>query len=522
MSKDYYKRHNNKKTVSGGALISTDYLRAASYHPTNAQPTTPIIGQRLTSNNVYHYQNAVPGAFVATYLPVFATNDSMSDNSTMRNVGRNVWSSLRNFCTTAVGYQPGDVMNVLLQCGQIPAMFANVKRRMASAFWADVKYNIYNRDVYFMLIPGATETQRRSDIADMSKFVARYNSAAQLFNSIAPPDFFPIFKRWEYLNSNVFTDVDLDSPDGNKFAQYLWFEPQCWYATKLADPSIPGTQMDPTLLSNGISGALTQIEDLLNRMFEDTDLRQILGDLRNTYGTENLLSVSTIEVDSVAECIKPKFDMEVLYCFHNATVMPISAPTVNVNVTTGALEGKYLIKGSSVREENALAAWLTTPKLFNGMKWGVTTDDFIKYTPWLIQQEQYSAAGGVLQPGPELITGLRVWGYDYPLGGRQLMYKDIEWSSTIISTNDTFTPLFVQDVLGRLGAMANFAYSPIWYTSEVTFDSNDNVTAFKYNSFIAELEIPVYMDTDDVAAWHDAVREGLWGLPVDIVFKSRK
>jgi len=320
----------------------------------------------------------------------------------------------------------------------------------------------------------------------------------------------------------VFTDVDLDSPDGNKFAQYLWFEPQCWYATKLADPSIPGTQMDPTLLSNGISGALTQIEDLLNRMFEDTDLRQILGDLRNTYGTENLLSVSTIEVDSVAECIKPKFDMEVLYCFHNATVMPISAPTVNVNVTTGALEGKYLIKGSSVREENALAAWLTTPKLFNGMKWGVTTDDFIKYTPWLIQQEQYSAAGGVLQPGPELITGLRVWGYDYPLGGRQLMYKDIEWSSTIISTNDTFTPLFVQDVLGRLGAMANFAYSPIWYTSEVTFDANDNVTAFKYNSFIAELEIPVYMDTDDVAAWHDAVREGLWGLPVDIVFKSRK
>lgn len=520
-----YNKRKQDKPNDGAAVANTSGLMFAqstkclAYHPTNAQPQTPEQGGKWSALANYALQDTTPAAIEFNYMPIFGSNIYASKNSTLNFTCFNIWNSLRNFCTTAVNYQPGDVLNTIIQLGQVPILLAKVRRKMKSVRMGSDGYNYYVRDLYKMLNVPNSEADRSADISNMNSYVQLYNSIVQDYNKVALPDFFPIFHRWAYMEEEIFTDVDPAKFPNKHTVQWYFFNNSWYYETKLADPSIPGSQMDPKVAPQNIQGLLTMLRTLVTDLYQDSTVREIYGDMRQTYGTDNLWKLETITIEDIEKGIEPKFDPDLNWLLYNATVFPVQAPTLNIDAATGELQGTYFLDntGMGTQLEAEMKAYINHPKLYNAQKWDTTTEEFAKYTQWTLHG--YDSVVGVRSPGTEIITRMSIWGYDFRVNGQPSLNSVlIPYGNMLCEVENTSCT--EEDALKWIcysHALSAFPYAPMMYNFLYTAQNEMQLASIQ-----AELELPVFLDQENLFAWHNAVREALWGLPIDITYKTRK
>lgn len=527
MGKDYFKRQKDKEAgekTSSGMQFSVMPAALSSF-PTNSIPTTQEMGARLKDDglvsdltNPFQKMNSTPGWMRITFLPVLGSNAHMRRASTLRMVPNNIWSSLRNFCTTATNYQPGDVLNVITQLAQVPMMLAKVRRQMkALKMTSDLK-NYYPYEFWRALVPvGSTKAV---EIAQLDNNISLYNSIVEQYNKIAPPDMFPVFHRWEYMLETVFTDIE---PKEGEVAQWIFFDTDTYYRTHLADPTIPGAEMEPHSMMVDIRGLLNMINDIVNDMFEDASTRLILGDLYQTYGDKNLYTVDHLTWDEVSKAIEPKYDFETLFALYHATVVPVTPPTLNVDVMTGELVGHYIVglPGDEAIPRSLAKAWIQLPKLYNAHEWGTTVESFVKHTCWMLYEPEYNDTDGIRAPGTEILTRMEVSLYEYPHNDEKSSVETYDIHQYRFYQKDgTWSGEHYAEDCFDVALVSSFAFAPIIYFGDFALNGTE-VYEMKCYGWTAELELPVFTDYNNLVTWKDAARIGLWGLPKDIQYKIR-
>jgi len=513
MSKfDRFKDKDKNKDAKVGAGLQFDIMpKALDSFPTNAMPTTQEMGARLRVDglaseldNPFQRLNSTPGWMKLTFLPVLGSNAHMRRASTLRLVPQNIWSSLRNYCTTAVNYQPGDIENVLLQLAQVPMMMAKVRRQLRSLKMASDLKNYYPYDFWKAVIPVTGTVTRASEVSMIDNNISLYNSIVQQYNKIAPPDMFPLFHRWEYMLEQVFTDIE---PKDGEVAQWIFFDTDTYYKTHLADPAIPGAQMDPHSMMVDIHGLLTIINDLVNDIYDDASVRLILGDLYQTYSDMDKYKIAELKWEDIADGIKPIHDFKMLFSLYHATVVPVTPPTLNVNVLSGELEGKYFVglPGDAFYLKENYRMWIKLPKLFNANEWGTTPSDMVVFTQWMLSEPEYDDIDGIRAPGTEIITAMEISYYAYRHNSEEVELVNVPCDQfTCIAAHDS-TGDYTKQHYFTACLLRSFAYAPIqYYIWGSTYgDVWQNV---EVQGTSAELELPVYPDYQNLISWKDCAR----------------
>lgn len=530
---NYSKKDKDQKGdvgTSKAQIISDVLTTNMSSNPTNAMPSTPKHGGRLlksTGNKDKPYVaiNSTPGAMRIWFLPVIASTDDMTKASTLSQVASNIWNSLRTYCTTAQNYQPGDVLQAFIQLAQFPFALAKIKRQMASLYCKAELKNFYKNDMWRMFLD--INSTKNAEIAALDGNMKKYNSIVRQFNEICMPDIFPIFHRWEAMVSKVFRDIDDDD-----VAQLFFFDTNTFYVTHLADPDhIPGAEMQPKSLAGTITINLEQLQTWMQTLYDDASIRDIVADVTETFSDKTFYKVKEITYDDIKDGIQTEYDPEVLFALYNATMLPVMPPTVNVVPESGGIVGKY-IPGRAEEtqyQRNFSVEGFRIPKLFNAQEWNTPVERFIKSTVWTISEPSLNATNGLQTVVGEILTYADIYYYAYELGASHASwhvaqdFTNFSWV-TIKENQTSTTPIWTQEnwtnFFHKLGTISSFAWAPMLYLLSGT-SVGDSIMTINIEGIVAELEHPVFLDTDDLESWHDTARMGLWGLPIPIEPKTR-
>lgn len=505
--------------ASGKTDLRMDtFGNAAEYYITQATPHIPNTGERLTNYPLYSRQNSVPGGMVIEFLPVLGSNKYMKPNSTLKGVASRIWQSLRNHCTTAVNYQPGDVLVTLIQLYSYPMRLKQIFRRMQAAYLTDDERNLNNNQLFDVL--NRSGSGRSDAISNMQDYVNTYLDIQKYFNDFKVPDFFPIFHRWENMLGTFFSDIE---PIEGQAFQYYIFDTTTQYQTHLGRPDeVEGWHVKPYQDPGDIESALNAMQQEITDIYEDSTVNFILGDLKRTYEDVAPWQLELITLEDVKTGPKPVYDPEMLYSLYHATVMTVVSPELVVNPNTGVLEGKYTFDNSSVLNYEFFKARIQSPKLFNAMKAGMTVDEFRKYSCWTMQQDSWDDNTCIQEPGPEILRSMQIFYNDYDLGsafGDEITLTLMEpfINQNRIQRSGTYGGTVQADVLFRIAQCATFAWAPMFENYSFEIDGQGRPVQIHKEGVIAELEAPFYMDSKNLRVWHDTIRQSLWNTPFKIV-----
>jgi hypothetical protein len=505
--------------ASGKTDLRMDIFgEAAKYYVTQQTPHIPNTGERLTNYPLYAKQNAVPGGMVIEFLPVYGSNKFMKPNSTLKGVASRIWQSLRNHCTTAVNYQPGDVLVTLLQLYSYPMRLKQVFRRMQAAYITDDERNLNNNRLFEVL--NRSGQDRSYAIANMQDFVNTYLDIVKYFNDFKVPDFFPIFHRWENMLGTFFSDIE---PIEGQAFQYYIFDTTTQYQTRLGRPDeVEGWHVDPYQDPGDIESALNAMQQEITDIYEDSTVNFILGDLKRTYEDVNPWQLEPITLADVQAGPKPVYDPEMLYALYHASVLDVTSPSLVVNPNSGVLEGLYTFNNENAFKLALNKLMLKHPKLFNAMKADMTPDEFRKYTCWTVQQDTWDDLTAIQEPGPEILRSLTIFYNEFDEG--EAFGDEAVLTLTPEFTNSLYCPKtgaisaeLYSNTIFEIAQAQTFAWSPMFTQYSYEIDAADLPSNFQTLGVLAELELPFYLDSKNIRVWHDTIRQSLWNTPFSII-----
>lgn len=498
-------------------------------YPKMATPPIPKLGQQMWNpKNPYFsgmnaFPSVVPPIMSIKYIPVIGTPANDEDPSNLDGTFSNIISTMRQRCSTAYNYDQGTLAAAILGAGTIPMLLAHVKRRLRSYYMNSLGSNLSEDDIWAAFSDGdwSIHPDKADAFKDLDKTIGLFNDIVDVYNSIAPPNFFPVFRRWEEMESTVFRDLD-DDPHG--CAQFFFFRAAGYYFPEQSvDPENPGYVLKWKSYYGDVDTELKRIYALAKTLQNNQDMVQIFGDICKTYGDDRY-KIEKISNDykEIKDGFSTVYDPTINFSLYHATVLPVEPQDILVRASNGRLEGKIDfmedIKSTAYRYD-AYKKLLALPKLYNAQKFD-ETDEFIAETSqWMISDEDYSANGNAItNVGTDVLCEINIWYYTIENGIRVLNFKSSRQSPMLIMSNnigsgdDTITDGITWGNLKWFSLLSSFAYCPIpsLWVAKISGSSAQYLECVNIN---AELEYPTFITPDVLEQWHDGMRYRLWGLP---------
>jgi hypothetical protein len=528
-----------QESVSSGSekiFWNDQVFKGLERFPTKAMPNTPKLGQNLFDPTDPGFEkfgmevDTVPAILEINYVPIIGTAPQDTDPSNLDGVFSNILATLRQKVTNAYNYDQGTIAATLMSIGMVPVLLAHVKRRMKALFTKNtLGSNISADDLWRPFSDGYSSTHGKPEASrDMDGKIKVYNDIVDVYNSIAPPNFFPIFRRWEEMESRVFRDLE---EDPNECAQYFYFSTTGYYWPRLNDdPTNPGFVLEWRSFYGELETELSRIYDLVKAVQNDQDMTQVLGDICKTYG-ETRYTIPLLTEAELAEGIKSEYDYLVNLGLYHATVLPVTAPVITIDAKTGKATGKLNFKADIIANTSRFQQWkalLSLPKLYNSQKFGEDLETMTASTTWTIVDNTYTFMNGAItKVGTEVLNGLRIWGYKYEAGARSLQFWERDNNCYIAKSvgvpfDDDTTILNIPASRFK-GLMKTFAYGPTLAQYGMVLNSaQDFVESITMIDPDMEFEYPVFLPAQVLKQWHSALRYRLWGMPHNIQFMPDK
>lgn len=490
-------------------------------YPKVATPGIPKLGQSsYNPKNPYFNQFVweypiVPPIMNIRYVPNFGTPEGVDDPSNLDGVFSNIIATLRQKCTTAYNYDQGTLAAAIMGAGTIPVLCAHIKRRLKSLYTNSLGSNLSTDDIWAAFSDGewAQVPDKSLVFRDLDDLVGVFNDIVDVYNSIAPPNFFPVFRRWEEMESEVFRDLD-DDPHG--CAQLYYFSAGGYYfPEESTDPINPGFVLKWKSYFGDLKTELNHIYSLAKWLQNNQDMVQVYGDICKTYGDERY-KIDKISPDykEIKGGLTTVYDATINFSLYHATVLPLEPSDVYVKAANGRLVGglDFASDQKAIPQVyTTLKAALRTPKMFNAQKFDEDFAFIAECSQWMISDDDYMVNGNhIVNVGTDVLTDIIIWTYTIEHGVRVL--RPISTGTNFFM--DNYDP-FAEDSrvmtvaqLRLIGAIESFAYAPMVFIANV--DNNNNFSLISTN---AELEYPTFITPDVLGQWHDGMRYRLWGLP---------
>lgn len=531
MGKENFKDKNGGQAteVKGSAkrFWSDQIPEGLKQYPKVAMPSIPKLGQQLWNpKNPYFVKfhsnlEVVPPIMSFKYIPVIGTPAGLNEPSNLDGTFSNIISTMRQKCTTAYNYDQGTLAAAILGAGTIPMLLAHIKRRLRSYYMNTLGSNLSTDDIWAAFSDGewSIAPNKADAFKDLDKTIGVYNDIVDVYNSIAPPNFFPAFRRWEEMESTVFRDLD-DDPNG--CAQYYFFRAAGYYfPVQSTDPENPGYVLEWRTYYGDIDTELRRIYDLAKTLQNNQDMVQVFGDICKTYG-DSRYRIEKIKDDysDIKQGFSTVYDPEINFSIYHATILPVEPKDVLVRASTGRLEGRIDFLNSVKSDAasfNIMKTWLAFPRMFNAQKYDESNEFLEICTQWTVSDKDYGIYQSLSNVGTDVLCEMDIWYYTIQNGIRVLNYRSIydncggQSGSSPFSENVSFQmkPGYFIDI----AMLKSFAYHPMYPFWYFTLNSDNSVQSAELIDMDAELEYPCFITPDVLEQWHAGQRYRLWGLP---------
>lgn len=532
MGKDYNTKTPDANSGSGSTGKKTFWmdqiLEGLKQYPAERQPQIPKLGQRLWDPDDQGLENtemsapSVPAIMKIGYVPYIGTPANDYDPSNLDGAFSNILATMRQKTTTAYNYDQGTLAATIMSVGMIPVLLAHIKRRMKAAFTNSLGSNLSADDIWIPFSDGFSGSKVQA-LEDMDQKISTYNDIVGVYNSLRMPNFFPVLRRWEEMESKVFRDLQ-DDPNG--CAQLFYFASEgYYYPEESTDPQNPGFILKWKSYFGDLGTELSYVYELVKTVQGNQDMVQVLGDICKTYGDDPYL-VDLLKEEDLKGGLESEYNYEVLIGLYHATILPIRPTDSTITALTGKLTCKYDFKSdytSVPKLYRGAREWLRTPKMFNSQEYGLNKEMFAAACQWMIVDNEYATHNGsVANVGTEILVRMEIWGNQFDAGQAHFERVETDISALLVIQNEPITEFkFGLTTMGVIAAKKTFAYGPMlptWY-----YECNSDYSSVVHKELLdpdVEMEYPCFVDAATLKQWHRAMRYRLWGLPHLIQFEG--
>lgn len=248
----------------------------------------------------------------------------------------------------AKNYEAADEMMLILAMRDIYAGYSEIKRAIGVAS----TYSLVNR-----AFPKTLADALRIDVVDLQQNIAKYrgqlNVIAKKINSIAVPDYFRVFRRTDYITSNIFGD-------SNSIRGQFYVYVRKGYYTWNTTADTQGTALTYTEFNNGAVGGVPLsyyidiLDDQINAILADTDANTISGDILKAFMESSIYRISEVTENYT---IAPVMDEDILAQIENSYALSGYGYDRTTSTAVSTKLGDTTASSMNVRQSNGLLMW---------------------------------------------------------------------------------------------------------------------------------------------------------------------
>lgn len=421
-------------------------------------------------------------------------------------------------------YDPADLGILVIAGSQVFSIIAAIIRAYGVAKYYQER-NYFFPDATLRLL-GFNPNDMR---ANMGNLWFQINNLIDQTRQIWIPNTLPIFDRWIWLNSNLFTDAEGPTAQTYVFQQDAYFI----YTETLSDKG--GMLVTATVDGDGTSGELFRpthvqqgypvstwinvAQNMITALVNSQDRGMIFGDILNAYSAEKIRAMSPISSDFI---VVPQYNSEVLTQVENWVA---TDKTINA---IGQIDGE-VVMGWARNQAPGVESTL----IYNIKHAVLNFHTNVQPTPEQVMVATRMMAGGYIQ-GDNVkwfdrdsktwnsgkFVGLRCFGSELP--HELVMVRINPTRDVLFDLVNQVLPDSIDDVahMAEWCAMMSFDWHPFFYRTKqplkvVESTGEVKVNAFEIDAYAAYGDYDNYIsvDWDTIKKLHKTALFSLWGVP---------
>lgn len=304
-------------------IIFDDATRISYFNQVGI-PYYPNQHVRIPTTDVYtDFEGAVlPSVMAIGWTPVFGTNaaetlGTVPANAAINIQAKSMFTALQSKVSSKItSFTASDIAVYLIAIDSILTFYAHCQRFVG--LWRH--YDVMNTAMPDSFVRAYNLTPSTMQVVtDMPKFISDLNTLGVNLQRLLIPKDLPIFRRHQWLNSNVYMD------DTTVKSSYIMYVPK--YLWKFSDGHAEGDigscanmVQVPSFIESGLDGMLSFLNSLANPLLDDQDTFQIISMLIRAMDPRDFYRLSLTPQDYAVE---PVFNAEVLLQLHNADVVGV-------------------------------------------------------------------------------------------------------------------------------------------------------------------------------------------------------
>lgn len=269
----------------------------------------PGVPHELAFDNgsvVSEFKSTFPGAIAILYDTAIGNATDATNGINM--AAKQLYTKIRKMNSGAKNYEAADVMMYVLAMREIYAEYFECQRAIGLA----QNYHFVNRNMPEVILTAAGINSQPlfNNIASLR---GTLNVIATKINSFAMPNYFKAFMRDAVLSSQFFYD------SSSRRSQCYIFRKRGYY-TWSSTSSTTGSSLQYTLhTANGgakisLVTRLNSLNNMIDALFNDTDVNTIAGDILKAFGDAKMFSVKLTGEDYIVDGV---YDEDILAQIEN-------------------------------------------------------------------------------------------------------------------------------------------------------------------------------------------------------------
>lgn len=263
------------------------------------------------------YTQVIPGLCTLELLPCCGL--ATTENSAVNVAAQALYSFVRHANSGSRNYDNPDLMLYVIAMSNVYSAITWLER----VYGQSMLYSMNNRYMPDMLL-ASQGLAIDGEAGSLAEFRYGINLLINKASAFAVPKSFPIFRRHAFLFQNLYKD---GASDKCQLYQYVPYGFMKFGLDEDGAGSLTAVPWDLTG-SATYTDLLQYVSNLLSPLLNNEDIGLMSGDILKAFGSEGILTLTTLEENYVVE---PIYNIEVLEQFKNARGLAISVletPTI--------------------------------------------------------------------------------------------------------------------------------------------------------------------------------------------------
>lgn len=448
------------------------------------RPTGIKVG--LAPSGVSTAMDTMPSVMRINYA---ANYGSFKEETAAVNIAaRAMFAYVRKRNRGGVNYESADLMTYFMAVDQIVTMMAELKRDLSAVS----RYELMNRT-----FPAALASACGFDVQDASKnfaaYVARFNILVDKFNrQFAVPKSFNLFRRRDYLASNIFIDGTSIRSQLYVFKLAGYY---AWTGTIEGGSSLTWTAF-PSSTTQTLDKIITDLDTAMSNLIAEQDIAIMCGDIVNAYENAEIFQMAPYQF---GQSIEPVYNPDLLQQVENLTYF--AASVGNILQNNNVLSCNHTV---TITDSN-MAAFINSNYPLNSYLDKPTWKDNLEFSRLItVVGPEYDVSSNkyTLHCGSELCTSVYLYYADSNDGSIELAVSPVtNWYEKWDFVTSSSSPSTLVAQLQFDSLLENFDWHP--WRRRIAIGGTQSVPSAQYAGTAFDSKVTAFLSNSDIIGTHD-------------------